>query len=147
VLGFAAKEASTMKCVRVAILIAAMALTASAADIAGKWRVYPTNAAPRTVPSISLKFLVSGDRVAGVVQIGKWPGRAVVEDFKIEGDRITFTATGRLDSTTGKPTCAFVATVRDDEMALTMTVVRNAGGPLAADTPYEFSGTKAIEFP
>lgn len=136
-----------MKCVQVVVLLVAMSVAASAADIAGKWKLYPTGTAPHTIGSISLNVLVSGDRVAGVTQIGSWPGRAPIEDVKIDGDKITFNATGQRDSTTGKPTCAFVATVRDDEMVLTMTVVKNAGGPLAPDKPYEFSGTKVSEFP
>jgi hypothetical protein len=127
------------------ILLAAIALAAPAADVAGNWQFDPEGDPPRTVGSIVLKLRVSGDQVTGIADIGSWPGSAPIEDGKIEGDKITFTARGQRDSTTGKPKCSFVGTLRNDEMSLTMTVVENAGGPLAGDTPYNFSGKKISE--
>jgi len=51
-------------------------------------------------------------------------------------------ATGRLESTTGIPTCHLEATLNGGEMDVIMTVIRNPGGPLRAGTTYEFKGTR-----
>ena len=90
--------------------------------------------------SVDLK--VDGDVVTGTVHIGPWPGDAPIADGKVDGDRITFTATGSLSSTTGIPTCQFAADVHNGEMILTMTAIRNAGGPLRPGAVYEYRGGK-----
>jgi hypothetical protein len=72
----------------------------------------------------------------------RWPGDAPIADGKVDGDRITFTATGRLTSTTGIPTCRFVVTVHGDEMVLTMSVVANPGGPIGSGVAYEYKGKR-----
>ena len=132
----------------IAILLVSMALTAPASDVAGLWKVRfsgPPRRAPKTVGSMILDLTVDGDQVAGTVRIGTWPGEAPIADGKIEGERITFTATGYLSSTTGIPTCQFVATVHGDEMTVTMTAIRNPGGPLAPGAVYEYNGTKSSQ--
>jgi hypothetical protein len=127
------------------ILLLATALAGSAADLAGSWKVQfagPKGTAPKTVGSIVLDLKVDGDVVTGTVHIGPWPGDAPIADGKVDGDRITFTATGSLSSTTGIPTCQFTADVHNGEMILTMTAIRNAGGPLRPGAVYEYRGGK-----
>jgi hypothetical protein len=129
----------------VLILMATVALAASPADISGTWKVVfngPKDRAPKTVGSILLDLKVEGNAVTGLATIGAWPGEAPIADGKIDGDRITFTATGHLDSTTGIPTCQFEVTVHDGEMTLTMKAIKNAGGPLAPGMLYEYRGQK-----
>ena len=143
--GVSAKRCK-LKFTWVLILFATLTAGASPADVSGKWKVRfsgPSNSAPKTVGSIILDLRVDGERVTGTVNIGVWPGEAPIADVRVDGDKITFTATGTRSSTTGIPTCKFVVTVRNDDMFLTMTVIANAGGPLAAGTPYEFSGKRA----
>jgi hypothetical protein len=125
------------------ILLATASLTESPEDIAGKWKVSfagPSGHAPKTVGAIVLDLKVDGDRVTGSVRIGVWPGEAPIADGKFDGDRIRFTATGHLGSTTGIPTCDFVVTVHGDDMSLTMTTIANAGGPLPPGKSFEYAG-------
>jgi hypothetical protein len=125
------------------------ALIASPVDASGSWKVLFSGpkevSGPKTVGSILLDLKVDGDRVTGLVNIGAWPGEAPITDGKIEGDRMTFTATGHRTSTTGIPTCRFDVTVYGDEMSLTMTVIANAGGPLAPNLPYEYKGGRKLK--
>jgi hypothetical protein len=131
------------------ILLATASLTASPAVIAGKWKVTfagPPRTGPKTVGSIVLDLKVDGDRVTGLVRIGVWPGEAPIADGKLDGDRIRFTATGHLSSTTGIPTCEFVVTVHGDDMSLTMTAIANAGGPLPPGRSFEYTGHRMPDF-
>lgn len=125
-----------------------LALIAAPAGVNSKWKVNykgDIKTAPKTVKSILLDLNIEGDTVTGTVNIGNWPGEAPIADGKIEGDQITFTATGHLNSTTGIPTCAFVVTLQGDQMDLRFSAVRNPGGPLAAGREYHYSGTRAAE--
>ena len=134
-----------MKLTSMAIFLLATALPASGADLTGTWKLgyaEPKGSGPKTVGSIVLELKAAADAVTGTAHIGAWPGDAPIADVKVDGDRITFTATGRLGSTTGIPTCQFVATVHGAEMTLTMTAIRNAGGPLGPGVPYEYAGKR-----
>lgn len=127
------------------ILLAMLVQNPSQADPTGSWKVIfagPAGRAPKTIGSIVLDLRVDGKAVTGMAHIGVWPGDAPIVNGEIDGERITFNATGHLNSTTGIPTCKFVATVHGDEMLLTMTVVANAGGPLAADVDYKYKGKR-----
>jgi hypothetical protein len=144
------KEGSPMKLTSLATFLLATALAASSlpasgADLTGTWKLRfagPKDNAPKTVGSIVLELKSATDAVTGTAHIGVWPGDAPIADVKVDGDRITFTATGSLGSTTGIPTCQFIATVHGDEMTLTMTAIRNAGGPLGPGVPYEYAGRR-----
>jgi len=128
-----------------AILLAATAPAASPVDFAGTWKLQdagPKDRGPKTVGSIVLDLKVEGEAVNGTAHIGSWPGEAPIAEGKVDGDRITFTATGHLSSTTGIPTCQFVATLKGQEMVLTMTAIRNAGGPLGPGMHYEYAGKR-----
>jgi hypothetical protein len=126
------------------IFATAMALGALADDRSGTWKVHyagTSGSGPRTAETIILDLKVEGTRVAGTAHIGSWPGDAPIADGKIDGNRITFTATGSLSSTTGTPTCQFVAVIRGDEMLLTMTTIKNPNGVLGY-TPNKYQGKK-----
>ena len=129
----------------VLILLATLVPTASATDITGTWKTVfagPMEHAPKTIGSIILILKTDGNVVTGTARIGVWPGDAPIADGKVDGDRITFTATGRLTSTTGIPTCRFVVTVHGDEMVPTMSVVANPGGPIGSGVAYEYKGKR-----
>jgi hypothetical protein len=138
-----------MKAAVIALLFAvSLAHSASAADLSGTWKVVyagPADRAPKTIGSIVLDLKVDKSLVTGTAHIGVWPGDAPISGGKVEGDRISFRATGHLSSTTGIPTCQFVATVNGDEMLLTMTAVANAGGPLGAGVDYRYKGKRKAE--
>src|SRR5262249_8524099 len=129
------------------LLLASIPSAASLANVTGKWKVLfagPPAMVRKTVGSIILDLRVDGDQVAGTVTVGAWPGEAPIADGKIEAEQITFTATGHRSSTTGIQTCRFVVTVRNGEMAVKMDVIANAGGPLGAQTVYEYSGKQVL---
>jgi hypothetical protein len=122
-----------------------MLLTAAPTGVSGTWKVVyagPKETAPKTVGSIILDLKADGDRVTGLAHIGVWPGEAPIADGKIDGDHITFNATGHLGSTTGIPTCHFEVSVHGDEMSLIMTTVAKPGGPLDGSREYEYKGAR-----
>jgi hypothetical protein len=135
-----------MKFAWIAILFAAAALTASPSDtIAGTWKVKfdgPSERGPKTVGSIVLDLKIDGNTVTGLARIGTWPGDAPIADGRIDGNKVTFNATGSRGSTTGIPTCHFEATVDGDEMTLKMTAIKNPGGPLGEGVVYGYRGRK-----
>jgi len=128
------------------VLLATAAACASPADtIDGNWKVRFAGSpgrGPKTVGSILLDLKAEGDTVAGLAHIGVWPGDAPVADGRVNGNHISFNATGHLGSTTGVPTCHFEATINGDEMDLTMTATRNPGGPLGEGMVYGYRGKK-----
>ena len=133
-----------MKLTWVAVLLAATAFAASAADNAGTWKLqstWPEGPGLKTVGSINLDLKVDGDTVTGIAHIGSWPGDAPIAEGKVDGDRITFEATGHLNSTSGIPTCHFEATRVGDEMVLTMTMTQNP----SASRILKFKGKKQSE--
>jgi len=120
-------------------------VNAVAADVTGHWKVTYSGpeAGPKTVGSIVLDLKGGdGSPVTGTVKIGVWPGGAPIAEARMEGDHLTFTATGVLGSTTGIPTCRIDATIKGDEMILTLTAIRNGGGPLGPNYPYEYRGKR-----
>ena len=92
-----------------------------------------------------LDLKVNGNVVTGTAIIGPWPGEAPISDGKIEGNHITFTATGHLGSTTGIPTCQFGVTIQDDEMHVVMTAIKNAGGPLPFGYAFNYTGKRKLD--
>src|ERR1044072_4890079 len=113
-----------MRVIWVTLLLTASALATSANDFAGTRKLrsrWPEGPGLKTVGSITLDLKVDGDTVTGMAHIGSWPGDAPIAEGRVEGNRVTFEATGYLSSSTGIPTCRFEATRTGDEMALTMT--------------------------
>ena len=133
-----------MKYICLAVLFAGTALTAAPADFAGTWKLRFTGPnAPKTIGSIILDLKIEGNAVTGTARIGVWPGDAPITDGKVDGDHLTFTATGHLSSTTGIPTCQLDARLHGDEMILLLSAIKNAGGPLApAPMTYEYKGKR-----
>ena len=133
------------------LLLPALLLTASFAlaesNASGIWKVLyansqPASGGPKTVGEMILNLKVDGKTVGGDVVIGRWPGSAPISDGKIEDDHITFTATGHLDSSTGIPRCKFDVTIEGDKMHVTLSAIKNAGGPMAPGYSFNYIGTR-----
>ena len=128
------------------MLLLITALTASPADpVTGTWRLRftgPSGSQPKTIGAIFLNLAVNGTVVTGTSNIGAWPGPAPIANGQIAGTSLTFDATGHITSKTGIPTCHFAATLNGTELDVIMTVTKNPGGSLAANTAYTYIGTK-----
>ena len=112
-----------------AVLLLSTATRLSAADLSGSWKLYstwPDGPGAKMLGDIVLDLKVDGDKVTGVTHLASWPGDAPVANGKIDNGRITFTATGRLTSSTGIPTCRFEVTVNGEEMTAAMTAISNS---------------------
>jgi hypothetical protein len=132
-------------------LLPALLLTASFAlaesNAPGIWKVryensQPASGGPKTIGDMILNLKVEGKTVGGNVVIGMWPGPAPISDGKTEGDHITFTATGHLDSSTGIPTCKFDVTIEGDKMHVALRAIKNAGGPMAPGYTFNYTCTR-----
>jgi len=124
-------------------------LNAVPSDPTGAWKVVfmgDPRTGPKTVGSIILDLKIDGNVVAGKVRIGVWPGEAPIADGRVEADHVIFNATGNRGSTTGIPTCKFDVTMHDDQMHLTMTTIKNAGGPLELGRDYHYVGTRIADY-
>ena len=133
-----------MKSVCLTMLLAAGSLAAASADFAGNWKVKytgPPMTGPKTIGSMIFTFRVDNGKVTGLAHIGSWPGLAPIADGKVDGERISFNATGHLPSTTGIPTCHFEGTLSDGELVIRLSTIRNPGGPGSGDE-YEYRGGK-----
>jgi hypothetical protein len=129
------------------IFLLALTLGAAPADVTGRWKVVYSGPGmgPKTVGSMILDLRVDGSTVNGTVVIGVWPGEAPIADGKVEGDHITFNATGHLSSTTGIPTCAFDVTMEGDEMHVTFKAVKNGGGPVGTGEEFRYTGRRKVD--
>ena len=70
------------------ILIAAFAITASAADISGNWKA--TAEGPNGSMERTFTFKVDGNKVTGETT-SSMMGKSTLMDGKLEGDTVTFT--------------------------------------------------------
>jgi hypothetical protein len=121
-----------MKWILPAIFVAAIPALASAADFAGTWKVTYAGApssAPRTIGSMIFDFKINGSEVVGLAHIGVWPGLAPIAEGRVDGDHISFVATGYLPSSTGTPTCRIEGTLSGNDLVIKLSQVDNPGGP------------------
>ncbi len=133
-----------MKSLCMLLLFARAILGAVPADFTGTWKVKyagPPNTGPKTIGSMIFDFKVDAGKVTGMARIGSWPGYAPIADGKIDGDRISFTATGHLPSTTGVPTCLLNGNLSGGELAIQLSTIRNPGGPGSGGV-YEYRGAR-----
>jgi hypothetical protein len=130
-----------MNCILAAVFVAAIPAIGCAADFGGTWKVTyaGASAAPKTIGSMIFDFKINGGEVVGLAEIGVWPGLAPIAEGKVDGNRISFTATGYLPSTTGIPTCRIAGTLSGDKLVVELSQVHNSGGPGSGGV-YEYSG-------
>jgi hypothetical protein len=107
------------------ILFCALLLTtaASAAEIAGNWKVeFVRGAANPKIYGAEFEFRVIGNKLAGKAHIGKgWPGVAPITKGTVEDNHISFTVVGESPSSAGHPKMRFSGTIHEDDIELTMT--------------------------
>jgi hypothetical protein len=146
-----------MKLVRLTLLLAAMALSALAADINGTWKVVftgPMEHRPKMVSEMIFDLNAAGSKLTGDARMGNWPGDARLSEGKIEGDRFSFTvigtspwrAKGPAVEASGLPKLTFTGTVQGKEMQLTLVwdSVMLYGNPTGGHE-YEMRGKKTSD--
>jgi len=101
---------------------AAIAVPASGHDLTGTWRavIGPEGPCYKTFGDFVLRLKVNGDKLAGTVTIGSWPGLAPITDAKIDGDRFSFTFVGRHWSSSGTPKVKFAGVLEGSELKLSI---------------------------
>jgi len=120
-----------MNFLRSALLFAAFTCGAFAADITGTWKAVflgPQDRLPKTVPYMTFELDANGNQLTGLAHMGGWPGDALIQDGKIDGDAISFTAVGKLPwssssregEASGYPRLRFKGTVQGRELKLTV---------------------------
>jgi hypothetical protein len=125
-----------MKFLRLAVLVlvaSPFALSAQA-DAVGDWEavfVGPMGPRPKMFDRVTFSILAISSGYTGTARAGHWPGDLTVSDVKLEGNRLTFTATGKMGWSTAHsggpmvyhccPKLVFVGTIEGNEITLTMT--------------------------
>jgi len=74
------------------MLLAALAITAAAADISGNWKA--TAEGPNGAMERTFTFKVDGNKVTGE-STSSMMGKSEISEGKIEGDTVTFVLTGK----------------------------------------------------
>lgn len=80
-------------------LMAAFALTASAADVSGTWK--GTAETPNGTVERTFVFKVDGHKLTGETTSSMF-GKSTIEDGKVDGDNISFTLTVNVQGNEGK---------------------------------------------
>lgn len=134
-----------MKFLRCALILwLTLALNASANDIDGTWKavfVGPMDQRPKMVSEmvfdlrttiskrrIGALTVVGGKQFTGMAHMANWPGDAPISEGRIEGNRISFTAVGRMPwesneqggASSGYPRLRFNGTIHRNDMKLTL---------------------------
>jgi len=96
---------------------------ASAADVAGNWKVeFASGVANPKIYGAEFEFKVAGNKLWGKAHIGKgWPGTAPIAKGLIEDNHVSFSVVGESPSSAGPPKMRFSGTIHEDEIELTMT--------------------------
>jgi hypothetical protein len=107
---------------RVFLCALLLAAGASAAEIAGNWKVeFVSGVANPKIYGAEFEFRVEGNKLAGKAHIGKgWPGTAPISKGVVEDNHISFFVVGESPSSSGHPKMRFNGTVHGDEIELTM---------------------------
>lgn len=120
-----------MKILLLLSLLAALALTASAADVAGTWKA--SLETPNGNFENTFVFKVDGAKLTGTVS-NQMSGEQAITDGKIDGDSVTFTVTSNFNGNEFK--LNYSGKVTGSEMKLVMSVV-------GRDRTFEMTAKKA----
>lgn len=96
------------------VLIAACALTASAADVAGTWKA--SFETPNGTSESTFTFKVDGDKLTG--NVSSQMGEAPISEGKVDGDNISFAISREFNGQQFKIT--YTGKVNGKEMKLTL---------------------------
>jgi hypothetical protein len=121
------------------VFVLATASVADSTSVSGHWTVkYVSGVAWKTIGGAEFDFEADGDTLTGTANVGAgYPGKAPISNGKIEGDRISFTVSGRQWSSSGFPKMNFVGTINGDNIRLTMTLFYNSVPHGAGSTELE----------
>jgi hypothetical protein len=107
--------------IRALLILTASAVSASAADVAGNWKVDFVSGDHKAISEARFEFKVDGNKLAGTAHVGRgFPGTAPITKGVIDGDHITFLVVGESPSSTGYPKMKFDGTIHENEIELTM---------------------------
>jgi hypothetical protein len=99
----------------------------------GTWKAVftgPIGPRPKMVAEITFTIQSTPAGLVGTAQAASWPGELEVSDLKLEGDRLSFTGTGKKGWSTGIggvvtqhccPKLKFAGTIKGDDMVLMLT--------------------------
>lgn len=96
---------------------------ASAKDLEGAWKtrwVGRIGERPKMIGSMRLEFKADANGLTGIAHMEGWPGDCPITDFKLESGRISFTATGRIPSSSGIPVMRFEGEIHGSQLKLSM---------------------------
>ena len=96
---------------------------ATAKDLEGAWKTRWTGRIgerPKTIGDMRIEFKVGANGLTGVAHMGAFPGDCSITDVKVEGGRISFTATGRVHWSSGVPVTRFEGEIHGSQLKLKM---------------------------
>jgi hypothetical protein len=96
---------------------------AIAKDLEGAWKtgwVGRIGERPKMIGSIRIEFKADPHGLNGIAHMEGWPGDCPITDFKLERGRISFTAIGRIPSSSGIPVMRFEGEIHGAQLKLTM---------------------------
>jgi hypothetical protein len=117
---------------RVLILMAAFAVAAVAADIAGTWKA--TAEGPNGSMERTFVFKVDGNKLTGETT-STMLGKSTITDGKVDGDNLSFTITADLQGTELK--LSYKGKVSGADLHLTSQIAGEGGGQT-----FEWTGKK-----
>lgn len=100
-----------------------LSVESTSKDLEGVWKtrwVGRIGGRPKMIGSMRIEFKVDGNGTTGVAHMNSWPGECPLSDVKLEGGRISFTATGRAPSSSGIPVMRFEGEIHGSQLKLTM---------------------------
>jgi hypothetical protein len=128
-------------------VVAPVSVNATAADVTGTWKAWfvgPMGDRPKMFSEIIFDFKVDGSGLTGNAHMGNWPGDAFISDGRFEAGHFSFTATGRMPSSSGVPKFRIEGTIHGNEMKVTMTNAsdREGGGLVRSGPELPMDGRK-----
>ena len=132
----------------VSVVLTAQSPQAPASPL-GRWRAEftgPIGPRPKMVSAVEFTIEPTPNGLAGGARtVPEWPGDLDVTEIKIEGDRLSFTGTGRRGWSTGTagegmvyhccPKLIFDGSTKGDEMTLTLTWTSTEAAASARELP------------
>ena len=125
-------KSSRLAIVALVLLTSSLSAQTSANPI-GNWKAVftgPIGPRPKMVDEITFSIRSTPSGLAGTARASNWPGDLDVSDIKVDGDRLSFTGTGKKGWSTGAggvmtehccPMLKFAGTIKGDEMMLELT--------------------------
>ncbi len=85
------------------VLVLVGVATPAQSPVAGDWKavfIGPMGPRPKMVDAITFSIRESPNGLMGTARASQWPGDLEVTELKLDGDRLSFTGTGKLGSAT-----------------------------------------------